>query len=101
MALPSNPLYGAPTRITADGAVSANPGTLWALKLVGGSANSAIELTNDATGEGTNLYETKCLANSCAPFEDFASVGGIRFSSKCYADITGTGAVAYAWYAEG
>lgn len=98
MAIPSLPIC-APTRITADGAVSARPGRLWAIKLVGGSANSAIELTNDADGEGTNVYQSKCLANCCVPFESFVEIGGIDFSSKCYADITGSGAVAYIWYA--
>lgn len=93
-----------PTRITADGAVSASPGILWAIQLNGGTAACKIELTNDANGAGTNVIEV-CAPHTDADgsaqssvFIDYSPVGGIEFGAKCYADITGTGAVAFAWY---
>ena len=32
-------------------------------------------------------------------FSAVTDIGGVSFSSKCYADITGTSATAYVWYA--
>lgn len=97
MAIRSLPIC-APTRIAEDGAVSAYKGRVFAVLLVGGSDSTAVELTNDANGAGTNVLHFKCVANDSRYF-DFIEMGGVEFSSKCYADITGTGAVAFIWYA--
>ena len=97
MAIMSVPIC-APTRIAADGAVSAVPGRIWAIELAAGSDASKVELTNDADGGGTNVVVVNTAANQ-GVFRDYVELGGIAFSSKCYCDITGTGAVAFIWYA--
>jgi len=97
MAMMSKPIC-APTRIAADGAVSAVPGRIWAVELLAGSDASKVEFTNDADGSGTNVVEINTAANQ-GVYRSYADIGGINFSSKCYCDITGTGAVAYIWYA--
>ena len=88
----------APTRIAADGAVSAIPGRIWAVELVAGSDASKVEFTNDANGAGTNVLEVNAAANN-GEFRSYVDLGGVNFATKCYCDITGTGAVAYIWYA--
>ena len=93
-----------PTRIAADAAVSGSPCTVWAIQLNGGTDDTSIELTNDANGAGTNVIEVDCphseatFGSKGTVFIDYTPVGGIKFSSKCYADITGTAAVAYVWH---
>lgn len=97
MGVPSKPIC-APTRIAEDGAVSAKPGRVYAIELTAGSDATSVQLTNDADGSGTNVLHVNTAANQGA-FRDYTGLGGVYFSSKCYADITGTGAVAWIWYA--
>ena len=92
-----------PTRLTADGAVSGNPCIIWAVQLNGGTAACKAEFTNDADGSGTNVIEV-CAPHTDADgsaqssvFVDYSKFGGIKFSSKCFLDITGTGAVCFVW----
>lgn len=104
MALMSKPIC-APTRIASAGAVSAVPGRIWAVLLNGGTDDTSIEFTNDANGAGTNVFELECAAtladssSKSSVYVSFVDIGGVSFSSKCYADITGTAATAYVWYA--
>lgn len=103
MAIPSRPMFKL-TRLAADGAVSAVPCTVWAIQLNGGTDDTSIELTNDANGAGTNVIEVEApftdndASSKSTVFIDYTSLGGIRFSSKCYADLTGTAATAYIWH---
>lgn len=104
MAIPSLPIC-APTRITADAAVSAKPGRIWAVLLNGGTDDTSIEFTNDADGSGDNVLELEApftdadASSKSSVYISFVDIGGVLFSSKCYADITGTAATAYVWYA--
>ena len=97
MATPSIP-YCAPTRITESSAVSATKGRIFAIQLVAAAANSKVALTDDADGSGTPLIEIEALA-AYSKFDNYCCVGGIDFSTACYATVTGAGAVAYIWYA--
>ena len=105
MALPSNPLHGNPTRVATSAAISGASGTLWAILLEGGTTASSIDFTNDATGAGTPLigvtapFTDDDASSQSSVFVDLTTLGGVYFSSKCYATIAGTGAVAYVWYA--
>ena len=104
MAMMSEPIC-APTAITAVGAVSAKPGRIWAVLLNGGTDDTSIEFTNDADGSGDNVFEleaphtTADASSKSSVYISFVDIGGVSFSSKCYADITGTAATAYVWYA--
>ena len=95
----------APTRIATSGAVSAKPGRIWAVLLNGGSDDTSIEFTNDATGLGTNVFEleatctTGTASDKDSKYISFVDIGGVAFSTKCYAALTGTAATAYVWYA--
>jgi hypothetical protein len=85
-------------RHVADDAVSATPIRVYAVMLVAGAdAASRAELTNDANGEGTNVIEVAAPVSGNT-FVNFADLGPVEFSSKCYLDITGAGAVFYVWY---
>ena len=81
-------------RVTSDSAVTSVPASIMGVLLTAGTANMTIEFTNDATGAGTNALEVSALANSCS-WIDLSAMGGVHFNSKIYADINGTGAVAY------
>ena len=85
----SAPLYKLVV-LTADGAVSATPCYVMAILADGEHADWEIELTNDADGSGTNVVELGGEAEGGQTYFDFTSIGGIYFSSKCYADVTTT-----------
>ena len=103
--LPSNPIHGNPTRVATSAAIDATPGTLWAVLLEGGTTASSIDFTNDTDGSGTAVvgvtapFTDDDASSQSTVFIDFTSVGGVRFSTACYATIAGTGAVAYVWFA--
>lgn len=85
-------------RVTGDGAVSANPGRIMAVLLANGQVDSTVEFTDDADGNGTNMLEVSHAAEQGGSFFDFTSLGGIEFSSKCYADHTGGSMICYVWW---
>jgi len=68
-----------------------------AVKVDAEHADWEIEFTNDADGSGTNVFELGGEAEGGQTFFDFTNVGGIWFSSKCYADITASGAEFTVW----
>lgn len=104
MAIMSKPIC-APTRVSTSAAISAVPGRIWAVLLNGGTDDTSIEFTNDANGSGTNVFEleaphtTSDASSKSSVYISFVDVGGVYFSSKCYAALTGTAATAYVWYA--
>lgn len=102
---PSFPIYNM-TRVAADVAVKATPGVVYRIDLFGTSDAASVLLYDAASAAGTAVY------GIVAPFTDndasaahsismdFTSVGGIVFpNTGIYADITGTSAVAYIWWA--
>ncbi len=105
MAVPSVPLFGNPTRVSGSVAIKASPGKLWFVQLDGGTAASSVNFHNDIdSAGGTALYSV------VAPFTAATSsaqgtvpvnlipVGGIDFSTGIWAELAGTGAIAYVWF---
>ena len=83
--------------LTADGAVAAVPVRVMAILVDGEHADWEVELTNDADGSGTNIIELGGEAEGGQTFFDFTNLGGVWFSSKCYADVTITSATIHFW----
>lgn len=104
MSYPSIPRFNL-TRVTADVAITGAPARVYRIDLYGTTDACSLLLYNAASATGTEVY------GMVAPFTDadasaarsvsisFCDVGGIDFSSKIFADITGTSAVAYVWWA--
>lgn len=90
------PLPASHADVAADGIVKASPGSLVAVLLAGGSANSSITLYDNASAaSGTVLATINALANDSvvwSPAIPYVAANGI------YADITGTGANATVIY---
>jgi len=91
-------------RITADAAIKAAPGRVWRIDLYATTDAASVLLYNAASATGTEIYglvapftdsDASAAQSTSVSFED---VGGIDFSSKIWADITGTNAVCYIWY---
>lgn len=86
-------------RVTSDAAAWTGGTVLYAVYLFGGSNATSVQLTDDADGLSDNTFEVNTVANQ-GTFVDMSELGGIAFPSVgIYADITGTGAVAYLWIA--
>jgi hypothetical protein len=83
--------------LAADGAVSGSPCRVMAILVDAEHADWEIELTNDADGSGTNVLELGGEAEGGQTYFDFCHIGGIFFSSKCYADVTTTGGAFQFW----
>jgi len=105
MAVPSTPLFGNPTRVTADAVIKASPGKLWAIMLVGGTAPSSMAIHNDVdSAGGTQLIDIKAghyITEKHDPstvFISFVELGGIAFDTGMYVNWEGTGAVGYVWF---
>jgi len=99
-------LYGQPSRITSDSAISGLAGKrVFRVELYGTTDACSLLLYDAASITGTEVW------GGVAPFTgangggaasmvwDFCSVGGIPFpNTGIYANITGTSAVAYVWF---
>jgi len=83
--------------LTESGAVTDTPVRVMAILVDAEHADWEVELTNDATGDGTNIIEIGGEAEGGQTFFDFVPQGGIWFSSKCYAATTETGATVHFW----
>ncbi len=105
MAIPSKELHNL-TRVTADAAITGLSGKrVWAIELYGTTDAAKILLYDAASATGTEVYGlvapfTDSDASAAeSVFRDFTPLGGIPFpNTGIYADITGTGAVAYVWW---
>ena len=82
---------------TAGAAVVGTPGRVMAFLLFGGSGNTKVEFTNDADGSGTVVLGCNVLLAQ-SKFVDLSQLGGVNFSSKIYAKVTGTGGICYVWF---
>jgi len=94
-----------PTRITADVAVKATAGTLYAIALEGGSDASSLDFhdhASSATGDAvigiTAPFTHATSSSQSTVMLDFTSLGGIKFNTGIFCNWTGTGAVGYAWF---
>ena len=102
MTVPSAPLFKL-TRITADAAIKAAPGKIWAIMLEGGSDASSLDFLDALTLTGTAVigitapFTDADASTQSTVFVDFTSLGGISFATGIYCDWTGTGAVGYVW----
>ncbi len=105
MTHPSNPLFNF-TRVAADAAISSRPGSrIQRVILLGGTDATSIKFYDAASATGTQVFETVApftdtdASAADAVDHDFHELGGIPFpTTGIYADITGTGAVAYVWW---
>jgi hypothetical protein len=93
---PQNPI-SLIVRKTSSAAVKATPGRVMGVLLFGGSGNSSIKFTNDASGVATPLLDVNVLA-ATTKFVDLTDVGGVYFDTAIYAVLAGTGGLASIWY---
>lgn len=105
MAVPSTPLFGNPTRVTADVAIKASAGKIWALMLEGGTDASSMDFhdhASSATGDVVIGITAPCTTATTSgqdtAFVSFVDLGGIEFSTGIYCNWTGTAAVGYVWF---
>ena len=106
MAIPSVPLFGNPTRITADVAIKASAGKLWGVLLEGGTTASSIDFFDHATSASgltaifgvTAPCVTATNSEASSVFIDLTPFGGLDFALGIWADWTGDGAVGYVWF---
>ncbi len=88
--------YPAPTRLAASAQVSAVPVVLIAFLIVGGTANTQLEIKDALTDTGDAAVEGKALIQD-SKFYDFAPLGGVPFDTGMFAVLTGAGGVVYIW----
>jgi hypothetical protein len=86
------------TVVTADVAIKATDCLIYKVLLSPAAAVSSIEFSNDANGAGASVIKVTAAASGSSVCHDFSAHGGVYFSSKCYADITGAGAQATVWW---
>jgi len=79
--------------LSSSAAVKGTPGKVMAVLITGITNDCKVEYSNDATGNGTKLLTVGAAAENGSAFVDLTSVGGVWFSSKIYAKITGTAQV--------
>lgn len=93
------------TRVATSAAITGAPCRVFRVEMYGTSDAASLKLYNAASATGTEVYGcvapfTDADASAAASVAfDFTSVGGIDFSSKCYAAIAGTSSIAYVWWA--
>ena len=83
--------------IDADEELVAGTGRLMAFLLFGGSDATDIILYDNTAASGTILAKKNVVANA-SKFVDLSNLGGIRFGTGIYGNITGKGALCYVWY---
>jgi len=105
MAIPSTPLFGNPTIVTADVAIKASPGKIWAVQLDGGTDASSLVFHNDVDSAGGDpVYSVVApftdndASAQTSIFIDLTPLGGIAFDTGIYCNWTGTAAVGYVWF---
>ncbi len=90
-------------RVASDVAVTTagSPGLLYGVILIGGTTASKIQL-KDGTTSGGVACELTVKAQTVAgdDMKEFSPTDPVVFSSDIFADITGTGAIAYVYYKE-
>ena len=104
MAVPSTPLFGNPTRVTADVAIKASAGKLWGVMIEGGteSDGTSIDFYNHAeSATGSIVFGVSAPVvgkGQSTVIINLIPFGGIDFSTGIWADWQGTGCVAYVWF---
>lgn len=84
-------------RVPSDAAAVATPTVLYAAYLFAGSNATSLILYDAGSATGTQVIEFNTAATQ-GLFVDMSNLGGVAFPLVgIYADITGTGAVAYLW----
>jgi len=83
--------------LEASGAVTSTPARIMAILVDAEHADWEVELTDDADGSGTNIIELGGEAEGGQTLFSFVDLGGVWFSSKCYAALTETGATVHFW----
>lgn len=84
--------------VTADAAVKASAGHLWAVLLTCQGADVDVVIYDDPdSADGTKLLQLSAL-NGTTEFVDLTRLGGRKAATGLYADVTGTGVQCYVWY---
>jgi hypothetical protein len=86
------------TLISADASLKATDCIIYAVLLSPAAAASSIEFSNDANGAGASVIKVTAAASGESVYHDFTDIGGVYFNTRCYADITGSGALATVWW---
>lgn len=79
-------------KLTADGAVSASPGKLWAARLVSDGTNAGTVVLRDGGATGTIIWEMSVTATAGdTEFVQFPQ--GLSYETSLYADVTTIGSL--------
>lgn len=98
MSAPQNPLYRTQTVVTATAAkLGATAPTRLMRAVMYCAADGICEFKNAATDTGTVLLTISGLANTTVDV-DLSEIGGLAFSTSCFAKPTGTGNIVYCWF---
>ena len=89
--------------VTADAAIGTSGASIlvYAVTLLNGTADASINLRNGTSATATSLWKLGIVLNATAEVTSISQTfpKPIAFPSGCFADITGTAAVAYVAYA--
>jgi hypothetical protein len=81
---------------TTTESVSTGTARIYAVILVGGTANSSVTLNDSLTGSGSDKISLKALANDSKTV--VFGKNEVTFDSGVYSTISGSGAVVYIYY---
>ena len=85
-------------RRTSTGSVCDTSCRLMAILVDSEHSDWELEFQNSTDGSGTNVFELGGEAeDSSNRYFDFRNLGGIYFSTACFAKLTGTGATVHLW----
>ena len=79
-------------KITADGAVSASPGRIWAARLISDGANAGSVVFRDGGATGTIIWEMN-VTSTAGDTEFVQFPEGVSFETNLYADVTTIGSL--------
>jgi hypothetical protein len=81
-------------RVAADADAAA--GILKAVLLVGFGGAATIKIYDATSATGTSVFELAAVSGG-STFVDMTRLGGIKFTTGMYVDITGTNALCLLW----
>jgi len=83
-------------KLTADGAVSAGPGKVWAVTVISDGANAGSVVLKDGGATGAEMWRIDVPATAGAT-ETVTFPRGLSFETSIYADLTNVAAVYVAY----
>lgn len=88
-------------RLAADGQVNGTaPAHVWAVLFVNAATpiDATLKLHDAATAAGDPKLDMQLAAEQGQVFLDLRSIGGLAFSTACFADVTGAGTIIHVWW---